>query len=323
MKSFSFFLLLATQFVWCQISSDFYGKPKNFVDLKNRVLLVEVLEENKEILHDLRKPKQAEELAQYQMFLETLNADIKKYVEKYWKLNALIEFKTTSEINQLAKTSKQPYAVLRYLLLNEIGVIGLNTKSTVPAFAYTRIESSRLEPDAFVYLPFRSFNSDKAFFECDFFFALKLLQQNVEWDISNNKNYNFKKFAEKYVEMNCDKLKMKTLLVEEKMYPDEKDRKKLLKKYNGTVQFVTDSAINEAILTTAQNTAVLYLVPFGALKTGGIVKVPQIVYAKVIFDTQSHEIVWAYIPDQVKYGTDISNQLTDDDFKLISKCKMD
>lgn len=324
MKRIVLYLFLLTSVVSkAQINNNFYGDPDELKQLKTRSLIVEVLEEDPDILKKLSKPKKAEELEDYKKFIVDFNRDFKVYAQKYWIYTDKIEFKTATEIEALQKAKNKSYAVLRLVQLNDNGYWGLKTNQSVPAIAFTRIESNIVKTDSKIYLPSRHLNNDKSLSESDYKYALLLLQANVDWIIANNKVLNFDKYAEKMAKENVSKLKGKTLLVEDNMLAKGRTKEAAIKNYGGDLKFVPESELNDALVNKSKNCAVLYTAPYGIVKSNMVVaQLSTIVYFKIIVDCETNEILWLYMPGGMNWGANVSNQLTEGEFKVMADLKI-
>jgi hypothetical protein len=324
MKRILFGLLLLTSLVSkAQINVTFYGEPDELKELKTRPLLVEILEENEDVLEKLSKPKKAEELKDYKKFIVDFNADFKVYAQKYWTFTDKMEFKTATEIKDLQKAKNKSYAVLRLIQLNDKGYWGVRTNQNVPALAFTRIESSVAKADSKIYLPSRNLNNDKSLSEADYKYALSILQANVDWIIANNKVLNFDKYAEKMAKENVSKLKGKTLLVEDNMLMKGRSKEQAIKNYGGDLKFVSENELSDALVSKAKNTAVVYTAPYGIVKSNApFVSVSTIVYFKIIVDCETNEILWLYMPGAMNWGANMSNQITEGEFKVMADLKI-
>ncbi|ESU24652.1 hypothetical protein FEDK69T_05750 [Flavobacterium enshiense DK69] len=306
-----------------QISPKFNGDPEDFQDLKKRTLIVEVLEEDPKVLKKLDKPKKAEELKEYQSFIKEFNEDFRIYAPKYWTLNSNIEYKTTTEIDALQKSKNKSYAVLRFILLNDNGTHGLKTNLNVPALAYTRIENNRRSADSKIYLPYRALSKGKSLLEADYKYALETLQANINWIIKNDKTLHFDKYAEKMAEENCSKLKGKTILVPDYVLKDGRSKEQAIKNYGGDLKFVSDEEINNAFVTKAKNTAVLFVAPYGIVKGSAVVvQMSTLVYFKVVADCETGEVDYLYMPSGFNYGANVSDKMTETEFKTMGNCKI-
>lgn len=325
MKKVCIVLLLITTLVTkAQINPKNYGEKQDFENLKTRTLIVEILEEDPKTLKKLSSPKKAEELKNYVDFIKEFNNNFKTYVQKYWRLNSKLEYKTTTEVDALNKQKNTTYAVIRFVSLNDIDSYGLKSGLSVPAISYSRIESDRRKPDAKNYLPYRYFsNDDKSLNEGDYKYVLETLQANINWIVKNDKTISFDKYSEKMAIENCPKLKGKTLLIEDNMMMKGRSTDEAKKNYGGDLKFVSETEINDAFVSKKKNTAVLYAAPFGIIKGGiAVVQVSRIVFFKIIVDCETGEILYLYMPGGMSYGANLSNQMTETEFKTLANCKI-
>lgn len=318
-------LLLAFGFVSlassAQITSKFYGEVKELKELQSRTLIVEVLEEDPKTLKKLDKPKKQKELNDYKLFIKQFNEEFKIYAAKYWKLNTKIEFKTQTEVLALNKAKDKSFAVLKYYNLKDNNSFGLDTKMTVAALVYTRCETSINQPDSKIYLPIRKDLTEKFLLEADYKYTLETLQSNINWIVANNKVIDFDKYADKMSDENCSKLKGKTLLVGNDMMMKGRTQSEAKANYGGDLKFVSDADINTAVVNKTKNTAVLYSIPYGILKSVGVIQIANIVFFKVITDCETGEILWLHMPGGFSYGSNISYFLTEKEFKMMAECK--
>jgi hypothetical protein len=320
------FLLLAFGLVSfassAQISSKFYGEPKELKELQSRTLIVEILEENPKVLKKLDKPKKQKELSDYKLFIKQFNEEFKVYATKYWKLNSKIEFKTETEILALNKAKNKSFAVLRYYNLQDNNSFGLDTKMTVAALVYTRCETSINQPDSKIYLPIRKDLNDKFLLEADYKYALETLQSNINYIVATNKVIDFDKYADKMSDQNCSKLKGKTLLVGNDMMMKGRTQSEAKSNYGGDLKFVSEADLNSAVVNKTKNTAVLYSIPYGIIKSGlVVVQLSNFVFCKVIVDCETGEILWLHMPGGFSYGSNITYYLTEKEFKMMAECK--
>ncbi len=325
MKQVFIALLLVTSLATkAQISPKIYGEKEDFENLKTRPLIIETLEEDPKILKKLSSPKKAEELKDYINFIKEFNENFKTYVQKYWKLNSKFENKTITEVNGLNKGKNNTYAVIRFVSLNDIDSYGLKSGLSVPAIAYSRVESDRRKPDSKNYLPYRYFSNDeKSLNEGDYKYVLETLQANINWIVKNDKSLSFDKYSEKMAIENCQKLKGKTLLIEDNMMMKGRSISEAKKNYGGDLKFVSETEINDAFVSKKKHTAVLYAAPYGIIKGGiAVVQISRIVFFKIIVDCETGEILYLYMPGGMSYGANLSNQMTETEFKTLANCKI-
>lgn len=315
-------LCLISFFAKAQIRSDFNGNAKDFIELKTRPLIVELLEEDEKILKKLGKPKYAEDLVAYKKMIKLYNEEIVIYAKKYWNLNTKIEVKNQSEVESLKKAKNRSFAVLRNLRLNDIG-IEFRSKLYVNAFVYTAIESNIDKPDSQAYVPVFSKKSNILLEESDYKFCFDILQANINYIISNKKNVNNEDYLKEKAIGNCPLIKNKTLLVKESLLHEKFTNASCIKKYNGNLQITSDEIINKAFVEKDKDKVVLFSVPYDVFK-GSIGPVGQsfVVSYKVIVDCESGKILYMFMPKGFAViGQNLFHYMIDKDFENIKNCK--
>ena len=305
-----------------QISSNFHREAKDFVELKNRPLIIELLEEDEKVLRKLDKPKHADDLVAYKKMIKLYNDEIVIYAKKYWILNTNIEVRKQSEIESLKKAKSKSYAVLRNLRLKDID-IDFRSKLYVNAFVYTRIESNIDKPDAQAYMPVFSKKSNILLEESDYKFCFDILQANINFIISNKKNWNSEDYIKEMAKGNCPLIKNKTLLVKESLIHEKVSKQACIKKYSGNLQITSDDVINKAFVEKDKDKVVLFSVPYDIFK-GGMGPVGQsfVVSYKVIVDCESGKILYMFMPKGFSaMGQNLFQFMVDKDFENIKICK--
>ncbi len=305
-----------------QVSSYFHGDSKDFVELKNRPLIVELLEEDEKVLRKLDKPKRADELEAYKKMIKLYNEDIVVYAKKYWILNTNIEVKKQSEIESLKKTKNKSYAVLRNLRLKDID-FDFRSKLYVNAFVYTRIESNNEKPDSKAYMPVFSKNPDILLYESDYKFSLELLQANIEYIISNKKTINSEDYIKAMAKGNCSTIQNKTILIKESLLYEKETKENCIKAYNGKCKFVSDEEFNRAFLDKDKDKVCMFSIPWEIGK-GSIGPLNQsfIMSFKTIVDCETSKILYQFLPTGfAAFGQNISYYVVAKDLENIKKCK--
>lgn len=305
-----------------QISSRFYGNQKVFIDLKSRPLLVELLEENPKVLKKFEKPKHADALKNYKNFIKFYNQEIVLYAKKYWTLNSSIEFKNESEIEKLKDAKNNSYAILRHLRLNDIDS-DFRTSMFVNTFSYTRIESNNDKPDSHSYFPSVSKLKDKLLLESDYKFALGLLQDNINYIITNKKTIDSEDYLKDMAEGNCELIKKKTLIVKESLIHEKFKKENCIKKYAGNLQIVSDDDFDKALVNKDKDKVALFSVYY-ELGKGSLGPVGQtfLMSYKVVIDCATGKILYLFMPRGMGViGQNISDFMIDKDFENIKNCK--
>lgn len=216
----------------------------------SRPLIVETLEEDPHIIKHLTKVSKRNQnaLNEYISFISKYNIYIKEAIEKCWKLNTEVSFKTTSQIKSLIAAKDTNYVCLYY---SEAGKTFFDYASNhylkVPTLNYSRIEHHNRKIDYVIYLPISFLRPDDAYVESDLFFAIQVMQANLVFNRDNNKNYDAATFAKDQVK-NTSSLENKTLLLDEVLSKDLLTFNEIKNHYKYPYRFVKPEEINKAIL---------------------------------------------------------------------------
>ena len=321
-KTILLILCLVSFFAKAQISSYFHGDSKDFIDLKTRPLIVELLEEDEKILKKLDKPKKAEELQSYKKMIKFYNDEIVIYAKKYWTLNKNIEFKKASEVESLKKANNKSFAILRNLRLNDID-LDFRSNLYLNVIVYSKIESNKDKADSQVYLPVSYKKKDVFLDEADYKYSLNVLQNNINYIISEKKNINSEDYVKEMAKGNCSLVKNKTLLVKESLLYEKVKKEDCLKKYGGKAIIASDEEINKAFVEKDKDKVVLFSVPYeiGKGQIGPLGQSFMMSY-KVIVDCETGKILYLFMPKGfAAMGQNISYFMIDKDFENIKNCK--
>lgn len=320
-------MVSATGRIAAQISDKIYGKPEDFKELKKRILVVEILEPNPKTIEKLqKKKKQPELLKDYENFFSNYNELIKKVVPQYWKLNEKIEFKTTSEINSIAGNSK--YVILTYIELGDVMFLDFYERASavsVPALLYGRIEKPKKQPDYKIYLPSSYVRKDNLYLESDFIFAIKAIQNNINYIIDNNKVLNFEEYANAVAKNNCSRIQSLNLLIDKTRKAEKLENNEIKENYKGNFRFAPPQELDSAIVNLIKGSAVMFIVPFGILKSThgqsgpGTLVSWRYAFLKVIVDAETCEILHVFEPGAML--TFFDDKIRKNDFKNIAGCK--
>lgn len=309
-----------------QVSGKFYGEKSDFVAMAKRPLLVELREEDPGIIKYLSKnPKTADRLKRYKASILDYNVMIKSGVDKYWKYNEQVEYKTKSEVDELRKAKSKKYVVLTYIELGDITPVTSEdiekmrgrSDLKIPALRYTRIEQPDRLPDYKIYLPSSNIREDNKYLDCDFKFALIEMQAELKWMIDNNKKLQFNEYTEKVAEGNCSKLKDKTLQVEKSFLYKKLTEAEAKEAYGNNIEFVTAEELNSSFIDSKKGTAVFFDIPYGLANVNFGTAV---VFFKVIVDCETYEILWAHNVRPMDINP--LNLIMEKEFKNMGKCKM-
>ena len=142
-----------------QINPKIYMKYTDISKIKERKLLVELIEADQDYLKKLekKKSKEPEKLERYLGMISKYNAFIQTAVSSNWKLNDQFEFKKTSEldiiIEQARKKKSSEFSVLRLAELTDIDyVFERRSDLGVMVLNYGRAEQALRKPDYHIYI---------------------------------------------------------------------------------------------------------------------------------------------------------------------------
>jgi hypothetical protein len=100
------------------------------VECKNRTLLVELKEKEQKVLDKYKRKGLFQEQMEYLAKIEAYNQNIQDMVNKYWKLNKNILYKTTQEIEELVNIDNHKYIVFSSGWRGEKSVVGSGISMT-------------------------------------------------------------------------------------------------------------------------------------------------------------------------------------------------
>lgn len=312
--------LCGAQSVHAQISGKIYGDPEDFSELKNRTLAVELMEENEKVVAKLsKKEKTADQLEEYQSFIKKYNIMIKDALTNYWKINSRIEYKTKAEMDVIQKEKDNRYALLLYTELadNEIDFVE-RSPLVVPALIYTRAERPFRMPDYRIYLPSSYIRKEVKYLPGDFKMVLQCMQNNINYNIDNDKSLDFLDYVKKMVKENCGKLQSLTMLVDETylyktVTPDE-----AYAAYGSNMKLTTAKELDKSFIEGKKGEAVLFSIPYGIGKGSiGPINSSALIFMKVVVSSETGEIIGLH---KVSMGTSYVSTLLKGDFKDIKDC---
>ena len=207
-----------------------YAKAEDFPDMKGRTLVVELLElDEKQIAQWEKKrdkAKKAEKKDEFQHnidsytnFVTTYNESIKKAIGEYWDVNPGVEYKTTSEVDQLMKDKSEDYTVLWYSESDSNRRDDFGYKYfpylTVPTINYSRSEKGRRKTDYCYFLHFTHDRNDELRYS-DLAFAMRLMKDHMAYiEANGKKKYTFHKYVLDTSEENCKDLNAQPLFIQE------------------------------------------------------------------------------------------------------------
>ncbi|HEX8549345.1 MAG TPA: hypothetical protein VF691_20455 [Cytophagaceae bacterium] len=296
-------------------------KPNEYEKIFDRTLVIEVLEESPKILKQMEKAtkKYPNAITEYKSFLDKYNKYMKIALEKVWTLNKNVVFKTTSEVKALIDSKDTTTVCLYY---SESGKVFYDYSShlylKVPTLNYTRMEHHNKKIDYAVYLPISFLRPDDAFVESDIFFALQMIQINLDYNYKNDKHMNASAFAHHQALRNKE-LATKVLLLDEALAQDSATILEIQKHYPYKYKFVKPEAIVNALVDADENDAYLismpYELPGGDDNFDGAVKC-----MRLVVDAKNGNII-SSIGTHVRYADE--NLFLDKDFAVVENKKAD
>jgi hypothetical protein len=343
--------IYANCYVHAQINGKLYGQKEDFIAMAKRPLLVELLEEDPEIIKNLsytalKKKAIRDSLVQeYKTFIFNYNKMIKSSVEKYWKYNEKVEYKTASEVNKLKESKNNKYVVLSYILQQQSMLTSMINNSfinhlEIPAISYNRIEQPDKKTDYKICMPSSGILKYRLldYRECDFKFALIEMQSHLKWMIQNNKTVEFQEYAEIIAKENCSKLKNMKLQVETDFLRKNGEQKAEAKEdYGHDLEFVTAGQLDSSYIGNKKGVAVLLRIPFeimnptsasgnmGNMNAGGVRDSNQKTqFYKIVVDCESNKILWADVSGgfSLKKAFIVPDEFVKkSDFKNMGQCK--
>ena len=323
-------LLLLARTASAQVSDRINAEPAELKKLANRILVVEMPEENAKVIEDFPKKKAAQKTEAYRASIASYREQIEPAVKAHWKFNEQIEFKTTSEIVQLFKQKSSKHVVLmKVLLMDGGGISAYSFGFGVPALMLTRTdgEDNKITKKGEVVIRNHDFQSylvvspDSAeregYTPATMKATLVLMQDYLNWNIKNKKSQTFMNYSKEMGKKNCGDLAKRTLLIDKNggLYkgctPEEAHSS-----YAYTLILVDRSELESTYMSGDESKAVLFSVPVGTIQ--GNIIMTYLAYSKYVLDPVSGEIMTAQNPG---IGKSIAEGLMRADLKALSKCE--
>ncbi|HTA26348.1 MAG TPA: hypothetical protein VK809_01065 [Bacteroidia bacterium] len=336
MKNYKIFLvalfvcLLPFTNLHAQMDGFINAGPSDLKIMQSRTLLVEIKEEDQKVEASLAKNKKDPDAVQhYKDFITNNNSMLKKAVDKYWKFNSTVQYKTSSDLMKLVGKSDQ------YVIISFQGITGDNFEETtafdMPVIIYNRSErTGKQEPDDYMYMPPSSI-PDNPNSECwtyaqsAYDFAIIQMQANIDYMIKNNKKIRYLDYAKKISEeKKCGELQTETLVMDNSMLDDKVDESAIKSFYKGPIE-LTDGKSDETFENHVQGKEVIFSFPYGVASTSiSIATISALYSAKAIVDCKTGELIYFYLPPSgMNMGTATTWQfkLRKYFFYYMQKCK--
>jgi hypothetical protein len=308
-----------------QISGKYYGEKEDFKKMAKRTLIVEILEEDADVIKNLsKKEKRAKQLEEYKNFIKHYNEMIRAAVPKYWTYNATIEYKTTTQIEDLQKSKSNKFVLLSYFELGDSDLDYIERSDlVVPALRYTRIEEPNRKPDYKIYLPSSFIRAGKRYLEADFKVALEGMQNNIKYNIKNDKTPQFQDYTEEVSEKNCSRLKNLTLLLEKKQLYEKVTEQEAQAAFGAKIEWVGESDIEKHVVGKTKGMAAMFSIPYALAKGGvGPISTSTLGFFKIVIDCETGDILWSNNPGNMPIGKNIGYFLIEKEIKNMAQCKL-
>ena len=242
----------------------YYPLKQDAADFAKRTLLVQILAEDPLVLIKIKKlysdkTEVEKKLNDYKELLARHNEWIKQAIQKYWKINNTIEFKTKDEIAEILKDIKvlRKYAVLNTGWKNEFHYKG---SEVIPIEVYGLVAYVAEANDRHVmdlrrarekktdYIFKIVFPTDDIVLS-DFVFAVQQFNFHLNLAASIGptlERYRSLPYLPKFNRAGYDVVKQKTLLLPQTSIPEDK-QEEVKVAYGYPLQFVTERFYEEAI----------------------------------------------------------------------------
>ena len=310
-----------------QISSEFFGTKEDFKNLQHRILIVETLVENQNVISHLRKKENSiKQIEEYKNFIKKYNEYIQITAYKYWNFNDSIEFKSEAEVMQLKKTRSHQYALLSYVeLRGQGGESNLESVNSIPAIKYTKLESTIDRPDYKIYIPSSYVHPNNRYIEADFRVAIMAMQENIRYVMKHNENIEFQEFILDMADKNCKKLKRTTVLIEQNLLAPELTETKAKALTEAKIEFVRLDEIDQHMFYKSKGKSAIIAFPLAILQgksKGKDEQLTSVVYFKIIVDCETGNIIWTNGGSlgHITYDNNHSRYMTERDFKHMTLC---
>jgi len=247
-----------------------YAKPEDYNSIFNRTLAVEVVGEDAKMISKLekKKAKYPNALENYKIFVTTYNEMMKKVIEKYWRLNDKIEYKTTAEIRKLQKIKSSKYVCLYYTeskaSVDYTNPMAYRSHLSVPTLNYNRADRSTTKVDYSFFLPITYKRDNSRINEGDLIFSIKFIQDHIEKIKKTGKTkYNAQKYAEDEAMKNCKELKSYIVYLNKNFIHKKTTGSAIQASYPHKMEIVDAKEINESIVQEKEDIALTVIIPTG------------------------------------------------------------
>ena len=284
-----------------QMDANINASPSGLKTLQGRKVIVEVKEEDQKMIDAINKNKKdAGGLQRYKDFIANNNKMLKAAVDKYWKFNSSIEYKTTTELKDIRGKSSD-CVILSYRSLSDENFEETHTYS-IPLIWYDRGErTANQEPDYYVYLPVASLTESPSpeewvYEQADYDFAILQIQAAMNYMISTNKQITYENYGKQMAEANCGKMQGLSLVIDKKQCDEKADESSIKQFYKGPFE-LTDGTAGSNLVNRTKGKEVIFSFPYGiASGSMGMVVTSALYFAKGVINCETGELMYYYKP---------------------------
>lgn len=312
-----------------QIQTAGYGKQEDFQDIKERPLVVELLD-SKCVFAD----KSKDDLGG---FITGYNNSIKYAIENQWKWNKNepIVYKTTTELDEFLAGNEAKYAVLRFHIetdnmSNSVGKIGTpgyhnfgKGKYKFFQLLYAGADRKINKPDYRGFLP-NFADPEVGYTKFDMSIGLKIIQDAMIEILETGKKTWTKKYLSAISKETCKTKANYTLILNRNQIDPDLTESDVRSNYNGDLKIVDNVIDIDYLKNLGSNDVVAVVIPFDVIDAssqGGLISANAniMLYSKILVNAKTLEIVEENGISQV-VGP-FSPYLVNKDFKGLEKCR--
>jgi hypothetical protein len=276
------------------------GNMEKIKKLEGRTLIVVEEEVSARIVKILKTKRNPEQLERYQKKIAAYNAALHEAVEKFWKFNTPVIYKSFSQAEQLFKTKE--YAVLFCATVENNKRVGESGGKMLQgiAWSYQDVNFKRDYWDKYTVMQIRlveELNKPEPVFsqnlanvfpeKADIVFGLQALQHYVCSE-KNGKDVSFKKV----MQVASQELSSKTLLLKKEWIPSTLSETEVKSIYPYGVQISDGATFNNLVMQADSSYAYLQIIPHIASTKNRI----KIQYLHVILDAGDGKILGISTP---------------------------
>ena len=317
------------------IAQQTYAKPEEIKLIKERPLIVELLELDTDQINSWnkkvekfkgKKPEKATEysdkISYYTAFVKNYNIYIKNVMENDWSFNNDIIFKTTSEVMELRKNSKE-YSIFWYSETSSKKRDDYGFKYfpnlNIPTLNYSRIEKGTNKIDYSFFMPYAENRRMNEIKKSDLQLSILLVKNHLlEIEKTGNKKYTFKKYAKDQAEKNCKDLSKFIVNICELEIHKKSTFSEIKSNYTaGEIAKISDEEISKSINNKDDKT-IGFFIPWSiAVGKAGPITSARIMYIKAFINVKTGTI---YSCRGTKMGEFYDPYFRNNEFKKIGIC---